>query len=214
MNWQQQRQKDLDEQMLQIVCQMGECEKSLNIEDDPQRKAQLEAQIDFLKQRQRACQQELESLNHQQVMRKTLVVVMPDITSEDLDLVITALLKQQVNAPALAEVFILTDPEQKMSKNCLTQNIRFMLDMGLAKAREVHRLIENLAKIISPDVPVRIKTALGKEYSNLVEQGIHGDELFIHLHRFASRQNTDPRWQAAGLALLCYFFETCEVFDP
>jgi hypothetical protein len=214
VDWRQQRKQDLEQRMLEIVKLLGQCEQKLTYEEDPQTIGKLNIQIADLKKQINECKSDLDSYEQGQKTQVDLALTMANITFEDMDFVITALLKQKVVPVDNQDVFQPTDPAKKMSKNALTNNIRFLLDMGLAKANEVRNLIENNAKINFPDVPESLKASLNAEYTKLMKEGTHGDDLFISLHRFSSCQKADVRWQAAGLAILCYFFETCDVFEP
>lgn len=214
MDWKEQRLDDLQDQMLEITKTIGNCEKKLISEDDPIIIKKLENNINQLKERSRNCQEEISSLTSQKELQKNLIRTMPEITNEDISLVINALLRQNIPLMESSDNFQTTEPTKKMAKNSLTQNVRFMLDMGLGKAKEVRHLIENFVKINISSVPENLKTALNNEYNKLIKQNIKGDELFQSLHQFSSCYSSDFKWQAAGLAVLCYFFESCEIFEP
>ena len=214
MDWRQQRQHDLEQRMLGIVKMLGQCEQKLTCEEDPQTIGKFQTQIAEFKKQINDCQSDLDSHGQGQGTQRTLALTMANITFEDMNFVITAFLRQRIVTVDDQGNFRPTNPEEKMSKNGLTSSIRLLLDMGLAKASEVRHLIENNAKINFPDVPERLKSALNVEYLKLIEEGVRGDDLFIRLHEFSSCKNSDLRWQAAGLAVLCYFFETCDVFEP
>lgn len=214
VDWREQRRHDLEQRLLEIVQLLGQCERKLTYEQDPQIVGKLEDQIEDFKKQINQCESDLDSLKQEQVGQRNLARTMANISNGDLNFVITALLKQRMVTVDSRDNFRPTDPEEKMSKNGLTNNIRFMLDMGLAKANEVRHLIENNAKINFPSVPEDLKSAFSREYLKLMEEGIRGDDLFMRLHEFSSCQKSDIRSQAAGLAILCYFFETCDVFEP
>ncbi|MEP1079328.1 hypothetical protein NDI52_28370 [Leptolyngbya sp. PL-A3] len=214
VDWRQQRKHDLEHRMLSIITLLGECEQKLTYEEDPQTIGKLNNQIANLKKQKDECQSDLVSLDQGQGVQRSLALTMANITFEDMNFVIAALLRQRIVTIDSQDNFRTTDPERKMSKNGLTHNVRWLLDTGLAKANEVRHLIENNAKINFPDVPERLKATLNAEYLKLMEEGIRGDDLFMRLHEFSSCQNSDIRWQTAGLAILCYFFETCDVFEP
>jgi hypothetical protein len=84
--------------------------------------------------------------------------------------------------------------------------------MGLGKAKEVHHYVEGVAAL-DPHFPERLKAGFVNEYDQLVEGGVRGDVLFESLLEFASQGSRDPKCRAAGLAVLAYLFETCEVFE-
>ncbi len=67
-----------------------------------------------------------------------------------------------------------------------------------------------------PDVEFgeRLKQGFVLEYKKLKNDNkLIGDELFDGLLDFASGKSNDFRVRAAGLAVLVYLFEACEVFE-
>lgn len=214
MNWREERKNSLEERLLKAVKLLGECEKNLIDESDPQAKSKLRTQISELKEEMNNCQLDLENLELTAHTQKNPALAMANIAYDDITFVITALLNQSPNSLDGQGTFDPTNPEAKMSKNDLTHEIKFVLSMGLAKAGEVRHFIEKNAKINFPDVPERLKAALNDEYEKLHRAGIQGDELFNCLYSFSHQNNPNPSRQLAGLAVLCYFFETCDVFEP
>jgi hypothetical protein len=182
-------------------------------ESDPQAKTKIETKICEFKAKIGECESDLLPYLQQNRADKSLALTMASITYDDINFVITALVNQRMLDLDDRENFQPTNPKEKMSKNDLTCNIKYLLEAGLAKAGEVRHFIENIAKINFPDVPEKIKNSLNAEYSRQIESGMRGDELFKHLHQFASNNNQDLSRQIAALAVLCYFFETCDVFE-
>lgn len=214
MSWREEHRSNLELKMGKVVRLLGEYDQQLIDETDPQSRSKLKSQISELKGQMHECQGDLDSFGEEQVTQRNLALTMASVTYEDINFVITALLNQRMIAVDGQDNFQPTNPEGKMSKNDLTHSIKFFLDMGLAKAGEVRHFVENNAKINFPDVPERLKASLNAEYIKLIRSGVRGDELFMQLYKFSSHNNPDPLRQAAGLAVLCYFFETCDVFEP
>jgi hypothetical protein len=148
--------------------------------------------------------------DHEAWVRSSLAQEMTSVSFAELQVVTKAI----VSAPSEpVSVFTITDPTQKMIRNQLTDNVRFHLTMGLGKAREVARFVDHVASLDS-QFPERLKAGFVTEYSRLRSEGIEGDALFEALRVFASAGSRDFRQQAAGLAVLVYLFEKCEVFEP
>ena len=83
--------------------------------------------------------------------------------------------------------------------------------MGLTQAKHVAEFIGN-----SPDAHFgdRLKEGFVSEYKRLLnEDGLKGDDLFSALLDFASAGKGEFRIRAAGLGVLVYLFEKCEVFE-
>jgi hypothetical protein len=134
---------------------------------------------------------------------------MPSVGFAELEVGCTALLAAP--APEVAD-FSWTIPREQMDRNRLTDRSRFLLTMGMAKAKEVQRFVDGVAAL-SPGFPERLKAGFTQEYNGLVQEGEGGDDLFDLLVEFASRGLSDLRQRAAGLAVLTYLFEKCEVFE-
>jgi len=106
-----------------------------------------------------------------------------------------------------------TPPTEKMRKNGLTDQLRLRLSLGLSVFMEVEHFVQSVARIDS-HFPERLKTGFVTHYNEFLQQGIQGDALFEALHDFASSGSSRFERQAAGLGVLCYLFQKCEVFEP
>lgn len=215
MGWREERKLGLEQRMDKIVSLLGECEQQFIDESDPKAKSKLKTQISDLKQQMQECEDDLAAFGKEQGINRNLTLTMANITHYEIDLVITALLYQDTSRPInVQDRLQATKAIEKMSKNNLTYQIKFLLDMGLAKASDVRHFIENIAKINFPNVPEALKSSLNAEYRTLKASGLQGDELFKQMYNFSHNNNPDPSRQVAGLAVLCYFFEACDVFEP
>lgn len=146
---------------------------------------------------------------HEEWVRKSLASEMPGVTFAELEIVTRAMLSGPCKP---VTDFAILNPTEKMKRNGLTDRIHFTLTMGLAKAREVASFVEHVA-VMDNEFPERLKAGFVEEYRRLLEDGTSGDALFESLRVFASNGSADFRQQAAALAVLCYLFETCEVFE-
>lgn len=146
---------------------------------------------------------------HELWVRESLQCSMVKVTFKELDEVCSHIM----SVPAIPETDMqLTDPLTKMSKNGLTNAVRGLLDMGMARADVVQGYI--LGKVQTDyDFPERLKAGFLSEYWKQYGEGIRGDGLFEGLRKFASGGGNEFVRAAAGLAVLCYLFQTCEVFD-
>jgi len=84
--------------------------------------------------------------------------------------------------------------------------------MGLSVAREVRAYVESVAQT-DQDFPERLKSGFLEEYYRLKREGHSGDDLFDLMCGFAQRGFEEQAKRAAGLAVLTYLFEACEVFE-
>ncbi|MFM6075113.1 MAG: hypothetical protein ACKPEQ_41340 [Dolichospermum sp.] len=83
---------------------------------------------------------------------------------------------------------------------------------GVVHARMVGKFVENMVNVI-PDFPERLKAGFLEEYQKLRAGGLSGNALLEALHEFSCNHSSDYDLREAGLAVLYYFFEKCEVFE-
>lgn len=100
--------------------------------------------------------------------------------------------------------------KEKINKNQLSASTEQYLKIGMLKSKMVTQYIQE-----QPDISFgeRLKKGFVDKYLALKSSGISGDELFQDLFEFASNNSSGFKEQAAALAVLTYFFETCEVFE-
>lgn len=136
--------------------------------------------------------------------------LVPEVTFKELNDVVDAIL---ANPLAPNNNFVATPPEEKMAKNDLTnETLRFII-FGYGKALEVEEFVNSRAREDST-FPERLKSGFVAEYNRLSEAGLRGDDLFTALHRFTYGYNDDLIRRAAGLSVLVYLFQKCEIFAP
>jgi len=146
---------------------------------------------------------------HEQWIKTSLAQEMPKIGFAELEVVCRGILSVQ-SAPNVD--FHVLAPEEKMRKNGLTTNVRFLLEMGYAKIPEVGDFVSHIAKL-DYAFPERLVAGFRGEYDRLVQTGIQGDGLFFALQKFASLGSDEIVQITTGLAVLSYLFQTCEVFE-
>ena len=118
----------------------------------------------------------------------------------------------QVQPRQSAQDFSLVPPEDKLKKNQLSNSSRVTITMGLGLAREVHTYVESVSQTDS-DFPDRLKAGFLQEYYRLKGKRHSGDDLFDLMCRFAQRGFKEQAKRSAGLAVLIYLFEICDVFE-
>ncbi len=142
-------------------------------------------------------------------VRSSLASEMPSVGFAELEITTKALVGSPDEPVAN---FLVTNPTEKLKRNSLTQRSSFLLTIGLSKAKEVEKFIAMMAAIDST-FPEQLKAGFIAQYEMLRRDGVSGDELFEGLSQFASANTRDFRRQAAGIAVLAYLFEKCEVFE-
>jgi len=124
---------------------------------------------------------------------------------EQLQPVITAIQRRKPDPDAK-----LTPPSKhKVEHNKLSADAAELLRLGRRKEARVQDFID---KMVRPDVAEEIAEAVRKQYSSLKCLELEPDEIFARFQRFVGVQGEPPR-QAAALAVLCYFFDRCDIFE-
>ena len=108
--------------------------------------------------------------------------------------------------------YSVVSPEDKIRKNELTDPSRSIIKMGLSVSKEVRDFLESVAKT-DVDFPERLKIGFLDEYYRLKKEGQKGDSLFSLMCQFARRGLEEECHRLAGIAVLVYLFEACEVFE-
>ncbi len=146
---------------------------------------------------------------HEQWVYSRLMASAPEVGFAELEVVTASLLAP----PGLpSEPVPPTPPPQKLAKNQLTREVHRRVQVGLSMFREVEGFIEALARL-DDRFPERLRAGFVAKYEEFRSAGMTGDALFLGLHEFASG-STEFNRQSAGLAVLCYLFQKCEVFEP
>lgn len=108
--------------------------------------------------------------------------------------------------------YALLPPEAKIRKNDLKSGSRVTIMMGLSLAKLVGEFVQSQA-LINEDYPERLKAGFLAEYFQWRRQGIQGDDLFDLMCSFAQRGMQGQARRSAGLAVLVYLFEKCDIFE-
>lgn len=109
------------------------------------------------------------------------------------------------------ESYTIIPPRDKIRKNGLSQKVTDLITMGMTQVNQVAEFIDRCPDI---DFGNRLKEGFVAEYERLKnEEKYQGDDLFFNLLDFASKGTTNFPEKAAGLAILVYLFEKCEVFE-
>lgn len=108
--------------------------------------------------------------------------------------------------------FDVLDPAAKMKRNVLGARTAKLLRMGLMRTFEVQAYLVHHATL-DPDFPERLKARFVDEYRRLRDKRVEGDALFAAVFEFAAQGAASFELRAAALAVVCYLFETCELFE-
>jgi len=135
--------------------------------------------------------------------------IMPQIHFAELNLVTQGLL---ASLGSRSGDYTVIPPQEKMAKNGLSSATSQFMVIALARANVVTEFVDQFSRVDSTFAD-RLRAGFVSKYAELRSQGQLGDELFEDMLEFASSRQADLKSRAAGLAVLGYFFEACEVFE-
>lgn len=147
---------------------------------------------------------------HERIVRQAITEAFADVGFPELEEATQWIL--QVSPYQEASDFSLIPPADKLKKNDLGDATRNVVVMGLSVSSEVGAFVEIVTQT-DPGFAERLKAGFLEEYYRLIREGHSGDDLFDLMCCFAQRGFTQQVKKSAGLAVLVYLFETCEVFE-
>ncbi|MBE9119357.1 hypothetical protein IQ269_00685 [Tychonema sp. LEGE 07199] len=204
-----QRKNDLEENIKEEYKLLKQLEEGLRLASEPQQKTKFNKDIEEVKSRVGNYNVELNSLGQSQQDKNSLVRAMTNITFKELDIVTQGIICMSIPSDTN---FSVTPPLEKMFNNQLTGAAQSRLMTGVIQAKMVSNFVDNMVNVI-PDFPERLKVGFVTEYQRLQGIGLEGNALFNALHEFSCHHSSDYDLKAAGLAVLYYLFEKCEVFE-
>ena len=147
---------------------------------------------------------------HEQTVREAVFNALPNVGFPELQEIIQRFM-QTTPQPSDGN-FSLVPLDDKLKKNSLGNRSRVTLAMGLSLAREVHDFVTAMAQA-DPNFPERLKAGFLEEYYRLKHGRYSEDDLFDLMCSFAQRGSREQVKKSAGIAVLVYLFEACEVFE-
>lgn len=108
-----------------------------------------------------------------------------------------------------AQSYSLLKIDEKIKKNSL-QRVQMYITMGLSSN---YTIDDYLNKHPDPLFATQLTNIMAQKYQELKMNGLDNEEIFNDLWDFASGMQSDFSYKAAGLGILTYFFEKCEVFE-
>lgn len=148
--------------------------------------------------------------SHETKVRESVNAAFAEVGFPELALATAWMNRLQAGEPS--RDFAVVPPDEKIRKNELSSDSRVTITMGLGVVREVHAFVEQ-ESVLDTDFPERLRAGFLEEYYRQRKLGYRGDDLFDLMCRFAQRGMQKQSERSAGLAVLVYLFERCEVFE-
>ena len=108
--------------------------------------------------------------------------------------------------------FELSPVKEKLKKNHIADDSLWVIAPALSCTKIVRDFIQSAAQT-DVNFPERLKTGFLQKYYSLKQQGHRGDDLFNLMCQFSQQGSKKQSKKSAGLAVLVYLFEACEVFE-
>ncbi len=124
----------------------------------------------------------------------------------DLVPIIEALQRQE---PSPGDISLTPPSPEKLEKNALSEEAASLPKIGRRKSSLVETFFRKSSR---PDLGERIAEAFRTRYAELKGLDLGSDAIFRHLQDYAGMSGA-PKQQGAALAVLCYFFDSCDIFE-
>jgi len=147
-------------------------------------------------------------MQHEKYIIESTANKVIDITFAELSVVTKYLVSNQ---PTTSDFYTVIPPKDKIQRNELSVVTERLITMGMTQVKQVGNFLNEMPDIEFGD---RLKQGFVIEYEKLKkERHLTGDELFDGMLEFSSGNSSSFIQRAAGLAVLVYLFEKCEVFE-
>ena len=138
-----------------------------------------------------------------------LAQTISNVTFTELEVVTQSLVKSPDNTSTSLSAIPLQD---KIARNRLTAKTERLITIGLIQTKQVQTYVETMDGLDRTFID-RLTSRFITEYRDHRQSGLDGDALFDAMRLFSMQGKTDILSQTAGLAVLVYLFERCEVFE-
>ncbi|WP_170346904.1 ABC-three component system protein [Ruegeria atlantica] len=98
---------------------------------------------------------------------------------------------------------------KKLEKNELSVEAADLLRLGRRKVRLVETYFEKAGPV---EIGEKIAEAFRDHYAKLKAMQLDADQMFSYLQKFAGVSG-EPKRQAAAMAVMAYFFDSCDIFE-
>jgi hypothetical protein len=134
------------------------------------------------------------------------VQIMQGLELSDIVPIIDALQRQE---PDSSDPPLTPPSPEKLEKNPLSQEAETLLRFGRQKSALVDTFFRKSPR---PDLGERIAEAFRLRYAELKAFNLPAEAIFRHLQDYAGFKG-EPKRQGAALAVLAYFFDSCDIFE-
>lgn len=134
------------------------------------------------------------------------VAIMQRLELSDIVPIIEALQRQE---PSPSDPPLTPPSPEKLEKNALSKEAETLLRFGRQKSALVGTFFRKSPR---PDLGEHIAEAFRLRYAELKALDLPADTVFKHLQNYSGFDG-EPKRQGAALAVLAYFFDSCDIFE-
>ena len=145
---------------------------------------------------------------HEGKVIKMLAENAPNYSFVELEILAKYLIGTQANM-VNKQTYSLLNISEKITKNAL-QDVQGYLNIGLINVETIQ---DYLNRNPDPFFANKLTNVIVEKYNELKKQKLDSISIFYELWAYASGQREDYNYKSAGLGILSYFFEKCEVFE-
>ena len=145
---------------------------------------------------------------HERHVMDQLTENAPNYTFAELEVLANYIINEQSSRENM-QSYSLLNIKDKITKNSL-QEVQGYISIGLTNLDTIEDYLNK-----HPDATLanRLTNAMATKYNALKIEGMDSISIFDELWSYASGDNEDYKYKSAGLGILSYFFEKCEVFE-
>jgi hypothetical protein len=132
-----------------------------------------------------------------------------EFDNTDLETIINWLTDEKME---VSNDFVIRPIEDKMQHNSLSISTQNLIKNALFRVNEVAEYVSNRSKL-ETSFAERLLSPLSSRYEKLRNEGVDNNSIFEDLRQFSSGYSKEFKIQLAGLTVVVYFFERCELFE-
>jgi hypothetical protein len=145
---------------------------------------------------------------HERWVEVSLRSIITEITFAELDVILKFL--TVVEIPHGDKPITIIPPAKKIKRNDLSAEVGNFITIGMMQRKLIKTYLNK-----HPDLQFSARLSKGfvDKYEELKGNDLRGDTLFYAMWEFASHYSNNFEQKTAGLSVLTYFFELCDVFE-
>ena len=93
----------------------------------------------------------------------------------------------------------------------MSKSSKELFELGIEKSNRVEKFFKNWHE---PELETNTATEMNKLYINARDESSDSDEIFNRIMKtICGKSDCDPSTMIAALAIMAYFFQTCDIFE-